>query len=139
VYLPTELALDLLASWSRLFIALGLSIVFSVIVGITAATNRKGISQCLQADPDCLQSNSVMLEYSPHIVLLMIGTNDAISKIDLANAPTRLGKLIDTIYAQLPNILIVVAQPVHHAETQVRATMQPSVIASRPTTTPYPP
>ena len=77
-----------------------------------ATTNRKGISQCLQADPDCLQSNSVMLEYSPHIVLLMIGTNDAISKIDLANAPTRLGKLIDTIYAQLPNILIVVAQPV---------------------------
>jgi hypothetical protein len=30
----------------------------------------------------------------------------------MANAPTRLGALIDSIYAQLPNVLIVVAQPI---------------------------
>jgi len=30
----------------------------------------------------------------------------------LANAPTRLGNLIDSIYAQLPEVLIVVAQPI---------------------------
>ena len=41
MYLPTELALDLAASWSRLFIALLLSIAFGIVVGITAATNRK--------------------------------------------------------------------------------------------------
>ena len=73
---------------------------------------RKGISECLQTNADCLSSNSVMPEYTPHIVLLMIGTNDAIDNYDMTNAPTRLGKLIDTIYDQLPNVLIVVAQPI---------------------------
>jgi lysophospholipase L1-like esterase len=73
---------------------------------------RKGISECLQASSDCLSSNSVMPEYTPHVVLLMIGTNDAIDNYDMGNAPTRLGKLIDTIYDQLPNVLIVVAQPI---------------------------
>ena len=53
-----------------------------------------------------------MVKYTPDIVLLMIGTNDAIDNYDMANAPTRLGNLIDTIYEQLPNILLVVAQPI---------------------------
>jgi lysophospholipase L1-like esterase len=79
---------------------------------IYPAGGRKGISQCLQANPDCLSSNSVMAEYKPHIVLLMIGTNDAIDNYDMANAPTRLGNLIDAIYSQLPDVLIVVAQPI---------------------------
>ena len=42
----------------------------------------------------------------------MIGTNDCIVQYDLANAPKRLGDLIDTIYDQLPDVLIVVAQPI---------------------------
>jgi lysophospholipase L1-like esterase len=45
-------------------------------------------------------------------VLLLIGTNDAVDNYDMVKAPTRLGALIDSIYAQLPNILIVVAQPI---------------------------
>ncbi len=56
--------------------------------------------------------STVMPEYTPHIILLMIGTNDAIDNYDMANAPTRLGTLIDSIYAQLPSVLIVVAQPI---------------------------
>jgi lysophospholipase L1-like esterase len=60
--------------------------------------------------------DSVMPTYSPHIVLLMIGTNDAIDDHDMANAPTRLGNLIDSIYAQLPGVLIVVAQPIPSRE-----------------------
>jgi lysophospholipase L1-like esterase len=56
--------------------------------------------------------STVMPQYKPHIVLLMIGTNDAIDNYDMTNAPTRLGALIDSIYAQLPNVLIVVAQPI---------------------------
>ena len=55
---------------------------------------------------------SVMPKYMPDIILLMIGTNDAIDNYDMANAPTRLKALIDSIYAQLPNVLIVVAQPI---------------------------
>jgi lysophospholipase L1-like esterase len=53
-----------------------------------------------------------MPAYTPHVVLLMIGTNDCIDNYDLTNAPTRLGDLIDSIYAQLPDVLLVVAQPV---------------------------
>jgi lysophospholipase L1-like esterase len=53
-----------------------------------------------------------MKEYTPDIVLLMIGTNDAIDNYDMTNAPTRLGNLIDVIYTQLPNVLIVVAEPI---------------------------
>jgi lysophospholipase L1-like esterase len=48
--------------------------------------------------------------YHPHIVTLMIGTNDVDIQLDLANAPTRLGKLLDTILAADPNLLLVVAQ-----------------------------
>lgn len=55
---------------------------------------------------------TVMPKYTPNVVLLMIGTNDAIDNYDMANAPARLGALIDSIYAQLPDVLIVVAQPI---------------------------
>ncbi len=70
---------------------------------------RQGISTLLTNDST---TQSVMLKYTPHIVLLMIGTNDAIDNYDMANAPTRLGNLIDTIYSQLPDVLIVVSQPI---------------------------
>ncbi|HEY5957628.1 MAG TPA: GDSL-type esterase/lipase family protein, partial [Polyangiaceae bacterium] len=55
---------------------------------------------------------TVMPKFTPHIILLMIGTNDAIDDHDMANAPTRLGTLIDSIYVQLPNVFVVVAQPI---------------------------
>jgi lysophospholipase L1-like esterase len=67
-------------------------------------SGRQGVSTLLQAP------NSVMLTYEPHIVLLMIGTNDAIDNHSMQSAPARLGGLLDTIYTQLPDVLIVVAQ-----------------------------
>lgn len=70
---------------------------------IAPAGGRSGISTLVA---------SAMSQYKPHIVLLMIGTNDAIDNYDMTNAPTRLGALIDSIYAQLPDVLIVVAQPI---------------------------
>ena len=48
--------------------------------------------------------------YHPNIVTLMIGTNDVDIMLDLANAPTRLGTLLDTILAADPKLLLVVAQ-----------------------------
>jgi lysophospholipase L1-like esterase len=48
----------------------------------------------------------------PHIVTLMIGTNDVDLNIDLSNAPTRLGLLLDRIAMSAPNALIVLAQMV---------------------------
>lgn len=68
---------------------------------IAPAGGRSGISTLVQ---------TVMPEYTPHIVLLMIGTNDAIDNYDMDNAPRRLGQLIDDVYAQLPEALLVVAQ-----------------------------
>lgn len=47
--------------------------------------------------------------YHPNIVLLMIGTNDVNGNIDVAAAPTRLGKLIDEIITDAPSALVVVA------------------------------
>jgi lysophospholipase L1-like esterase len=70
---------------------------------------RSGISSLLKNDGT---TQSVMLQYTPDIVLLMIGTNDCIDNYAMANATTRLSTLIGTIYDQLPNVLIVVAQPV---------------------------
>jgi lysophospholipase L1-like esterase len=45
----------------------------------------------------------------PHIILLMIGTNDIDLNLDVANAPMRLATLIDRIIADAPNALLVVA------------------------------
>ncbi len=47
---------------------------------------------------------------NPHIVTLMIGTNDVDIEHDLANAPTRLGLLIDRINTTAPNALVIVAK-----------------------------
>lgn len=71
--------------------------------------SRQGISTLLQNTGG---TQSVVVKYAPDVILLMIGTNDAIDNYDMANAPTRLGSLIDTIYQQLPNVLIVVALPI---------------------------
>jgi hypothetical protein len=57
----------------------------------------------------------------PHIVLLHIGTNDINLNQDLANAPNRLGAVIDQIVADLPDALLVVAKliPLNGRGTQV--------------------
>jgi len=47
--------------------------------------------------------------YKPSIVLLMIGTNDILQNIDLGNAPTRLGNLMDEIISDAPSALLVVS------------------------------
>lgn len=46
----------------------------------------------------------------PHIVLLMIGTNDAHRSSQAGTAPARVGALVDTIAARSPEALIVVAK-----------------------------
>ncbi len=46
----------------------------------------------------------------PQIVLLMIGTNDVNRNVDVANAPTRLGALLDRMTNDAPDALFVVAK-----------------------------
>lgn len=48
--------------------------------------------------------------YQPQIVALMIGTNDVDIQYDLADAPTRLATLVDTILNADPNLVLFVAQ-----------------------------
>ena len=54
-------------------------------------------------------TDQAISNYHPNIVLLMIGTNDVNGNIDVANAPTRLGKLIDEITTDSATALVVVA------------------------------
>jgi lysophospholipase L1-like esterase len=62
---------------------------------------RQGISPLVTA---------ALTMFRPHIVLLMIGTNDVNISLDLANAPTRLRSLLERITTEAPNALLVVAQ-----------------------------
>jgi lysophospholipase L1-like esterase len=48
--------------------------------------------------------------YKPNIITLMIGTNDINGNNNLADAPNRLGKLLDSIFTTDANILVVLAQ-----------------------------
>lgn len=54
--------------------------------------------------------DGALTAFPPHIVLLMIGTNDVDTNMSLATAPTRLGALMDRITSGAPNALLVVAQ-----------------------------
>jgi hypothetical protein len=95
---------------------------------IAPAGGRSGISPLV---------SMVMPEFTPHIVTLMIGTNDAIDNYQLENAPTRLGALIDSIFSQLPNVLLVVAQPIPSQEDALNLRIQaynatiPAVVKAR--------
>ena len=46
----------------------------------------------------------------PHVILLMIGTNDIGGGCDVAGAPGRLGSLLDRIVSLAPRALLVVAE-----------------------------
>ena len=50
--------------------------------------------------------------YMPDIITLMIGTNDINGNIDVQTAPDRLAALLDSIFEQDPEVLVVLAQMV---------------------------
>jgi len=54
--------------------------------------------------------NTSIPNYQPHIVLLKIGTNDINGNNNVADAPNRLGRLIDSIFTASPNILVLVSK-----------------------------
>jgi len=53
---------------------------------------------------------AAMQTYKPKIITLMIGTNDINAGFNPPDAPNRLGKLVDTILATDPQVLVVVAK-----------------------------
>ncbi len=81
---------------------------------IDSGTGHSGISGQI--------TDSALANYHPHIVLLMIGTNDINGNMDVANAPTRLRNLIDEITRNAPAALVVVASiiPIKNSGTNQR-------------------
>jgi lysophospholipase L1-like esterase len=73
----------------------------------------------------------------PHIVLLMIGTNDVDTNLSLDTAPARLGALMDRITTGAPNALLVVAQIVPTQSSSINTRVQaynsaiPGLVQSR--------
>jgi lysophospholipase L1-like esterase len=74
-------------------------------------------------------TDKAMSNYKPHIVLLMIGTNDVNGNIDVANAPTRLKSLVNSIITASPTTLVVVASiiPIENTGNQKVKTYNESV------------
>ncbi len=62
--------------------------------------------------------------FHPHIILLMIGTNDVNLSVDLPNAPARLAALVDLITTMAPAALLVVAQIVPTTTDATNARVQ---------------
>jgi len=92
------------------------------------AVKRSGISPLV---PDALA------KYSPNVVTLMIGTNDMGTNNDVANAPTRLAHLIDTIIDKSPKALLVIAQITPTGDDKLNGLVQtynaaiPALVQSR--------
>jgi lysophospholipase L1-like esterase len=81
----------------------------SMVDGVAFPRNNEGhsgwkIDQLLSLIPE------PALADDPHIILLMIGTNDIAQNDDLANAPERLDGLLGELIAEVPEALLVVAQ-----------------------------
>ncbi|MDP9148990.1 MAG: SGNH/GDSL hydrolase family protein, partial [Myxococcota bacterium] len=94
---------------------------------IDDSASTKGISPLVDAS---IAANK------PNIVLLMIGTNDMHYGIDLANAPARLGRLIDRITTDAPGALLLVgtiipANGAQNTPTQAYNAAIPGVLAAR--------
>jgi lysophospholipase L1-like esterase len=60
----------------------------------------------------------------PHIILLMIGTNDINGNVDLGNAPSRLAALVDKIVDAEPDALLVLAKIVPTTDSGINARVE---------------
>ena len=75
--------------------------------------------------------------FKPNIIMLMIGTNDISGNSNVADAPNRLGKLLDSMFKQDANILVILAQLVPTASDVTNPAVNtynaamPNLVASR--------
>jgi lysophospholipase L1-like esterase len=67
------------------------------------------------------KSNTDTPAYEPNLVLINVGTNDAIRAIDIANAGTRMNSLLADIYAQSPQATIILSGLIRNADSAVQA------------------
>ena len=62
--------------------------------------------------------------YKPHIILLYIGTNDAVQSHDITNAPHRLQLLIEQIFHDLPSVHLLVGKLGPATNDKINANIQ---------------
>lgn len=70
------------------------------------------------------QVDNAIAQTNPDIILLHIGTNDVNGNINVAQAPQRLGALLDQIINDAPDALLVVAQIIPTTNQQTNTRMQ---------------
>ena len=57
----------------------------------------------------------------PNLVLLHVGTNDAVQGIDIQNAAARLGTLIDRLFAAIPGVTVIASTLLPNANSATQA------------------
>ena len=60
-------------------------------------------------------------KYQPNLITLMLGTNDMVQNTDLPNAPARMTKLLNDIYANDPSVTVLVATLIPSLDPVVQA------------------
>ncbi len=87
------------------------------VAGVAFPKNHEGHGGFTIKDDPARNANGIfdfarpsLTNYKPHIVTLMVGTNDINGNIDTGSAPSRLGDLLDEVYDVAPNVLVVLAQ-----------------------------
>ena len=60
-------------------------------------------------------------KYQPNMITLMLGTNDMVQNTDLPNAPARMTKLLNDIYASDPSVTVLVATLIPSLDPVVQA------------------
>jgi lysophospholipase L1-like esterase len=110
------------ALWSRLVNHAGIAVDFvgSQKSGSLPDTDHEGHSGW-RIDQLTAQIDGWLATSRPDVILLHIGTNDMNQNVDIANAPTRLGTLLDRIYADLPSVTVLVAAVVPAGDATVNA------------------
>ncbi|KAF4552468.1 1,4-beta-D-glucan cellobiohydrolase B [Elsinoe fawcettii] len=90
---------------------------------------------------DQIATSAAAISYlRPNIVLLHAGTNDALRRYETSDkAIPRLGKLVDQIYTQWPNVVVIIAKLVPDSEAAAQTYINdinaaiPGIVSSRAT------
>lgn len=66
------------------------------------------------------KSNIDTPNYKPNLVLINLGTNDAIRDIDIANAGSRMSSLISDVYTQSSRATVILSGLIRNADSAVQ-------------------
>ena len=73
----------------------------------------------------------------PNLILLHVGTNDAVYNVDIQNAAARLGTLIDRLFAAIPDVTVVASTLLPNGDANAQANVKiynsqiPGVVKAR--------